>query len=386
MIAIDFAPNEDHGDARLALSLSVTPSGWYEGDSGALVEEKLTELFPNHRAALYFSARAALYEYLKALKLPPKSEVIVPGFTCEAVVIPIKALELTPVFADIDKETFSLDPTDVKKKITKNTKLIILQHTFGIPPHRTEILALAKKHKIPVIEDLAHGFDEQMVKKDFHKTDKLLSFGTAKAFSSVYGGAIMSENESLLKDLKESQNGLPVVPKGFLFRTLLYKPVYIFIKDTYDVGLGKLLHFTMNTLGVFPKVLSQTERQLGLDPYILKKYPNALATLALHQLNKFQSMQDIRRQVTDYYSDTHGLAYRGLPLGRFPLLIKNRDELRTKLAKKNIFLGRWYHYTLSKPGECPIADEISHHIINLPTLVTLEDAKRVCNEVENSRI
>ncbi|MBI1863138.1 DegT/DnrJ/EryC1/StrS family aminotransferase [Candidatus Microgenomates bacterium] len=386
MISTDFAPNETRADASLSLSLLAKSKNWYVGPQADEVAGRLVAYLPGHQFTMYLTARAGLYNYLKALNLPPKSHVLVTGFTCEAVVIPVKALELVPVFVDIDRETFSMDVAQVKKHISEHTRLIILQHTFGIPPHRKEIIALAKESGIPVIEDLAHGFDEQMFRKDSYETDKLFSFGRSKVMSSVYGGAVATHNTKLHLRLTHMQDDIPYPKNAFLIKCLLYKPIHMLVKSTYDSGLGKALHFISNKLDVFPKELSKIERMLGMDAYVLKKYPNALAHLLSAQLDRFDEVQEARRITTNYYADSQGIALHNLPLGRFPLLVKNRDELRSKLAKKNIFLGRWYNYVLAKPGERPVAEEVSRHIINLPTLVPIKDAERVINEIDTSLI
>lgn len=384
MISTDFAPNENLSDAIKSLSVSANPSAWFIGNSTVRMSESLLAYFPNHHINLFLTARAALYSYLKSLGLVPGGEVLVTGFTCKAVIIPIIALQLKPVFVDINTETYSMDIADIKKKFTQKTKLIILQHTFGIPPHRKEIITLAKKFNVPVLEDMAHGFDETLMKKDRFGTDKLLSFGRTKVMSSMYGGAIITTDPHTYKKLEGMIAELPFPNRSFLFMCLMYKPLNVFMRDTYDYGIGKATHFVLNTLKAFPKEVSKTEDMLGFDPYVLKKYPNALAGLMVHQLNKFQAMQDTRRRTTNYYSDAQGAAFHNLPLNRFPLLVKDHDSLYKKLAKNHIFLGRWYREVLPPAGACPVTEHVSAHIINLPTLIPIKDAERVVNAIDSS--
>ena len=384
MISTDFAPNEDRRDAMYALSVSAKPGQWHSGSALTQVAETLASYFPHHHASLFLTARAALYSYLKTLRFDPGSEIMVTGFTCKAVIIPILALKLTPVYVDIDTDTYSMDIALVKKKITKKTKLIILQHTFGIPPHRKEVIALARKHNVPVLEDLAHGFDERLFKKDRLETDKLVSFGRTKVISSMFGGAVVTTNPQLYKNLEQQLSELSYPSDHFILNCLLYKPFHVFMRDTYDYGIGKIAHYASNSMKIFPKEVSPKEDRLKLDSYVLKKYPNALALVLLKQMEKFQTMQDTKRALTNYYGDAQGIDFRDLPLNRFPILVKNSDDLYRSLTKKNIFLGRWYREVMPPKGECPVTEHVSAHILNLPTLVSMKSAERVVNEIDSS--
>ena len=167
MISLDLAPNEDHQDALKSLTILIQPWRWVKGQYTGRVKTKLKRFFPEHDVFLYLSARGALYKALQGLKLNAGDEVAVIGFTCTAVILPLTELKLQPIYVDMETESYSLDLADLQKKLTPQTKVIILQHTYGITPkHREEILKLAKTSKIHVIEDLAHGFDHRMFMQD----------------------------------------------------------------------------------------------------------------------------------------------------------------------------------------------------------------------------
>lgn len=384
MISADFAPNEDRSDAMKSLSVGAGPHTWLTGPAPAQAASEIATLFPKHHVTMFLTARAALYSYLNGLNLPKGSEILVTGFTCKAVIIPILALHLKPVFVDIDTDTYSMNPQELKKNISKTSRLIILQHTFGIPPHRKEILAIAKKAGVPVLEDLAHGFDERLFRTDEYQTDKLLSFGRTKVMSSLWGGAIATPNHDLHKILLEIERTLPYPSKTFIFNSLMYKPLNVFMRDTYDIGIGKFAHFATNTVRLFPKEVSPKENHLGFDRYVLKRYPNALAELLLHQLRKFHAMQDTRRKNATIYGDAQGIPLKDLPLNRFPILVKNQDEVYKSLVKKGIYLGRWYREVLPPAGTCPVTEHVSAHILNLPTLVSTKDAEQIVNALDST--
>jgi len=100
---------------------------------------------------------SALHLVARALELGPGDEVIVPAFTFIASAWTASYVGATPVFADIDPNTFTLDPTDVANRITPRTKAIVVVHLFGQAAKMDELLALATKHSLAVIEDCAQA-------------------------------------------------------------------------------------------------------------------------------------------------------------------------------------------------------------------------------------
>jgi len=99
----------------------------------------------------------ALQIALMGLKLEPGDEVITTDFTFAATVEVISLLKLKPVLVDVDPQTFNIAPKAIEKAITTKTKAIIPVHLFGQCANMDEILALAKKHKLYVVEDNAQG-------------------------------------------------------------------------------------------------------------------------------------------------------------------------------------------------------------------------------------
>ena len=101
--------------------------------------------------------RTALYFILKAMNLPKGGEIIVPAFTFWVVPEVTRVAGLTPVFADINPATFTLDPAAVERAITPKTVAILPTHLYGLPCDMDPILDLARRHNLKVIEDCAHS-------------------------------------------------------------------------------------------------------------------------------------------------------------------------------------------------------------------------------------
>lgn len=101
--------------------------------------------------------RMALYFILKAMELPPGSEIIVPALTFWVVPEIVRAAGFTPVFADIDPATFTLSPAALERAITPSTRAVVPTHLYGLACDLDPIMALARRHNLKVIEDCAHS-------------------------------------------------------------------------------------------------------------------------------------------------------------------------------------------------------------------------------------
>ena len=141
----------------------------------------------------------AIHLAMVALGIKPGDEVIVPTFTYVASANPILMVGATPVFVDSRKDSWQMDPEDVKRKITDKTKAIVAVHLYGHPCDMDAIMAIAKEHNILVIEDCAEAIGSE------YKGKKIGSFGDVACFSFFgnktitcgEGGMVMCNDEHL---------------------------------------------------------------------------------------------------------------------------------------------------------------------------------------------
>jgi dTDP-4-amino-4,6-dideoxygalactose transaminase len=108
----------------------------------------------------------ALQIAMMALDLQPDDEVITPSFTFIATTEVIALLRLTPVFVEVDPKTFCMDPVALEKAITPKTKAIVPVHLYGHSAPLDEIMAIAKKHNLIVIEDNAQAIGGDYTSKN----------------------------------------------------------------------------------------------------------------------------------------------------------------------------------------------------------------------------
>ena len=106
--------------------------------------------------------------------------MLITGFTCEVVPNAVINAGYTPIYVDINPINYCMDPTVVEKLITKKTKVIIIQHTFGIPAQIEELIDIAKKYNLYIIEDCAVSLGSK------YKGKLTGTFGDASIFHSNY--------------------------------------------------------------------------------------------------------------------------------------------------------------------------------------------------------
>lgn len=155
-------------------------------------------------AAAVNSCTAALHLSCLALGLKPEDEVITTAMTFCATINAIIHSGATPVLADIDPDTLNIDPKEIEKKITKNTKAILVVHFAGRPCKMDEILAIADRHGLKVIEDCAHALETEYNGKKAGTIGALgcFSFYATKNITTGEGGMVISQDSRLIESIK----------------------------------------------------------------------------------------------------------------------------------------------------------------------------------------
>jgi len=143
----------------------------------------------------------ALYVGLKVLGIGPGDEVIVPNFTFIASANSVVWAGAKPVFVDVDKKTFNIDPLKIEEVITKKTKAIMPVHIYGQSADMEKIMKIAKKHKLFVIEDAAQGIKVNFKGNPVGGLGDVgcMSFYADKIITTGEGGMILTNSDELAK-------------------------------------------------------------------------------------------------------------------------------------------------------------------------------------------
>jgi dTDP-4-amino-4,6-dideoxygalactose transaminase len=147
------------------------------------------------------SGTAALHAALLGLGVGAGDEVILPSYVCVAPLHAIEYVGATARLADIDPDTYNVDPIDVRRRCTRRTRAIIVPHLFGLPADLDALLRLG----IPVIEDCAQAFGARYRNRPVGTfgTIAILSFYATKLFTTGEGGMVLSRDRRLLARIRD---------------------------------------------------------------------------------------------------------------------------------------------------------------------------------------
>lgn len=308
---------------------------------------------------LFTNGHNALEIGLEALDL--QGEVITTPFTFISSTNAIVRSGLTPVFADIDEERWTIDPRKIEEKINKHTRAILGVHVYGIPCHTEEIERIAKKHGLYVIYDAAHGFGAKYKKRSFaaYGDFSMYSFHATKVFHTIEGGGLSFVNPDLGDRIRHLRDFGLCPGAG----------------DADYIGTNAKLCEFHAAMGLCN--LRHVDADIERRGKISRIYDSFLKEVPGMQL--FPELGDLERNFAYYpvvFQD--GCKY-------------SRDEAAKRLAQKNIF-ARKYFYPLTSHFSCyrsydrgstPIAEYIASHILCLPIYPDLgeEVVEEICRTI-----
>lgn len=172
-------------------------SGWLTtGPKTKRFEREFAECVQAPHALAVNSATAAMHLALDAIGLRPGDEVIVPVYTFTATAEVVVYFGAKPVFVDVNPVTCNLDPAQLEQHITPRTRAIMVVHIAGLPADMDAILAIARTHGLPVIEDAAHAFPAKYKGRMIGSIGDLtaFSFYATKTLSTGEGGMLTTAN------------------------------------------------------------------------------------------------------------------------------------------------------------------------------------------------
>lgn len=170
------------------------------GENVRAFEQEFAEKIQVKNAISVGNGTDALIIALKALNIGEGDEVITTDYTFFATCEAIAFVKATPVFVDVERDTYNIDPTKIEEKITKKTKAILPVHIFGQPVKMDPIHAIAKKHGLKVIEDAAQAVNAEYRGKKIGSLSDIACFSffpTKNLAGAGDGGMITTNNDDL---------------------------------------------------------------------------------------------------------------------------------------------------------------------------------------------
>ncbi len=437
-ISISLSPNTEKDDVRLAFKLLWQPWLWKTPFNKKVaaarnlsdsLEEEFRKYFGVKHAISFNSGRSSLMAILDSLNLekggdevfplrglPSSSasakasaaEVLLQAFTCNAVANPIIWSGFKPIYIDVNEKTFNIDIKDIERKIRPQSKVLIIQHTFGLAADMDEILKICRINKLILIEDCAHSLGAVYKGKRVGTFGQaaFFSFSRDKVISSVYGGMVVTNDPSLAEKLRQVQGKFGYPSHYWIFQQLLH-PILMnwLILPTYKI-FGKYLLILFQWLHILSKAVHWKEKR-GLKPgYFPKRLPNALAILALNQFKKLERFNQHRREIADFYLKEISSFVNSFELPqdseqiylRFTMKHPKAREIIKAAWQQNLLIGDWYDKVIAPhdtkldkmeymPGYCPKAENLAKITLNLPTHINIskEDAKKIIDFLKQWR-
>ena len=312
-------------------------------NNGTLVqklEKRLAEYLGVKNIVLVSNGTVALEIAYRTLGL--KGFVITTPFSFVATTSSLVTNQLLPIFADIEKNTFNINPKKIEKLITLNTSAILSVHVFGNACNVEEINKIASKYNLRVIYDAAHAFDVKYKEQSILNYGDIstLSFHATKLFHTIEGGALIINDDELVQ------------------------------KARYLINFGIKNQEEIPHLGTNAK-MNEFEAAMGLcvldDMEKIKNKRKSLIENYKKELKGLVQFQEQNDHATENYS-------------YFPILFKSEKELlkiQKALNSEQIFPRRYFHPSLDTleyiepKQECKISRDISKRILCLPVFVEL---------------
>ncbi|MCK9578309.1 aminotransferase class I/II-fold pyridoxal phosphate-dependent enzyme [bacterium] len=408
VISTSLSPNTEKDDVFFAIISLLKFWKWQKGLGSTKLEDYFRLHFGFENCYSFNSGRSCLLAIFDAINLSEGDEVIVQAYTCNAVINPILKRRATPVYVDI-KSDLNIDAQKIEQKITEKTKVVIAQHTFGLPCDLDRIKEICSRKNIILIEDCAHALGAKYDGKycgtfgDF----AFFSFGRDKVVSSVYGGMLIVNNNSYIKRIIDFKANILYPTKKWIVQQILHPIITnLFVLPFYNSKIGKgIMAYSLNS-GLLSRSVMESENHGILPNYFPQKMPNALAEIALFQVQKLERFNVWRKGVADFYAIEldeyknlfcfNSIDSRKDPIFmRFPLIVNNSKQLIENFRRQEIYLNDGWRESVIVPsktdikamqykeGQCLIAEVNCDKIVSLPTHIRLrsDDMKRIVSIV-----
>ncbi len=291
-------------------------------------ERELEGLIGGGTATAVHTGSAALHLALLGIGVRPGDRVLLPTYTCAAVLNAVKYAGAEPILADVSPETANLEPADVRRRLRVRTKAMIVPHLFGRPAPIRELAALG----VPIVEDCAMALGGKV---GLAGEASVFSFYATKMMATGHGGAVLSRDRSIvrrIRDLVEYDN-----------------------REDYRVRYN----YRMSAL---------------------------VAAVGRAQLAKVPDFVQRRRRIADYYYRTLGLGEPppGHVFYRFILRAGSVERFVRFMATRGVECKRpvyrpLHRYLARTSGDYPGAEELHRHWVSIPLYPSLagRDVERV---------
>ena len=368
------------------------------------IEYKLIKIVKNrYKNNVFFlkNARSSLGFFLKSLGINKNDQVILSSFSCLAVPYGVLSCGAKPIYLDIDPSTLNFNLENLKKKINKIVKAVIVQHTLGKPADIISIKKYLKKKNIILIEDCALAIGSKLKDKNLgcYGDASIFSMELSKTISSGWGGVLLVNKKKLSKKIEKKYLLLNRESnvKSFLKHFQIFISIICYNKYLYFIG--KYFYSLLYKLKIFkPSSLPEEKKGIIKDNFF-EKLGRFQIIFAIVQWRSFDKI--ISKCVKNYniiFNSLENLNIKVLPVAtsneflvsnRISFLVKDRKKFIEYFQKNGVSIGKWFDGPLSPSPKSKLFNynkknfnssvEISKKIVNLPcnSGISSSDCQRI---------
>jgi len=365
-------------------------------------EDRFANLVGNGYSCSFASGRMAFFSLMQSRGIGTGDEVIIPGFTCSVVANAILRIGAKPVYSDIDPDTLGSDASAIERCITSHTKMIVAQHSFGIPCNIDEIADLAKSKGIFLVEDSALALDSRIHGKPVGTWGDAAFFSTdhSKPLNTIIGGMLYTPDKDIFENVKRTMGNIPDLSERHqknLYRRFIYeRKNYVpsryprsIIRESIRDSLGR---FFGNPLVFLERDYSTPSSDPSAYPYPARM-PAFLAQLGLFEIERWKDEKNKRKMLLREYLNNAEIARDRIripdayhdpekeivPL-RFIFRSPHADLLRNKFKHYIDVKAMWFleplvccpegpHILGYRNGDCTNAESVCSDILNMPCVL-----------------
>lgn len=370
-------------------------------------ESLFAEGVGNGSCVSFGAGRMAFYAILKCIGVKKGDEVILTGFTCSVMANAVFRIGADVKYCDIDQDTLGMSPSCLKKIISPKTKVVVAQHSFGIPCKIDEIKSICKDNNIFLIEDCALSYMSKY--KGIYVGDygdaAIFSTDHTKPINTLIGGLAYSKDSSLIERLRtlqksadsfETRHVRNIIKRYNIEHSLMRFPNFnwYILMIYWEALVGKVLHKS-SLIYLSGNTTPFAEEDLYSYP---SKLPKQLAQIGISVIQQYRSSLEERRSILKEFVEKFKhrripSAYLSNDFDIIPLRLVYfaNDE---DLSVKHHLCGVWFEKPIINTvcslkdfnynNDCPISEYVGGTIINLPVLFPIKERENLYQKVSLS--
>ena len=288
----EFAPQQDFGEEEKRLVMEVLDSKqlsgflaspgekFLGGEKVRLLEDLFKDYYHVKHALTVNSATAGLHAAIAAINVNPGDEILVTPYSMCASATAVVMHNAIPIFVNIDGDTYNINPAEIRKAITPETKAIIVVHLFGYPAEMDEIMQIAREHDLKVIEDAAQA--PGCIYKGNHIGSigdiGVFSFNQNKTITTGEGGIIVTNDDELARRISLIRNHGEVVVEHYPVETVAGIIGYNYRMTELEAAVG---------IAQFKKLDKLTKHRIQLAEYLTEKLQQFKPVITTPQIKAY---------------------------------------------------------------------------------------------------